>query len=128
MGDLIRAMEEAQVDGRLPCPGAFAVASRLGLEPRRAGEEATRRGIKISLCQLGLFGHATEGKGRIVDAAIEVPPVVERALRSRLVQGKLPCRTAWDAAELLGLSRLEVANAAESLGIRIPACQLGCFD
>jgi len=128
VGDLAQAIEQARVEGRLPCSRAFAVASRLGLEPGRVGEEATRRGLKVSLCQLGLFGHAVEGKGRIVKAAVDVPPVVERALRSRLAEGKLPCRTAWDAAELLSLSRLDVANAAEGLGIRISACQLGCFD
>jgi len=128
VSDLTQAIEQARVEGRLPCAGAFAVALRLGLEPRRVGEEATRRGIKISLCQLGLFGHAAEGKGRIVRSADAVARDLEDAIRSRLAERKLPCRTAWDAAELLSLSRLEVANAAESLGIRISACQLGCFD
>lgn len=128
MGDLAQAIEQARVEARLPCPAAFAVASRLGLEPQHVGEEATRRGLKVSLCQLGLFGHAVEGKGRIVRSADAVARDLEDAIRSRLAEGKLPCRTAWDAAELLSLSRLEVANAAEALGIRISACQLGCFD
>ncbi|MCR4397932.1 MAG: hypothetical protein NUV93_03115 [Firmicutes bacterium] len=39
----------------------------------------------------------------------------------------LPCRDALDLARRLGVAPAEVGAAADELGVKIVACQLGCF-
>jgi hypothetical protein len=121
-------MRGSLVEGILPCGRAFRVAEELGLEPMRVGEEANRLDIRISLCQLGLFGHPTDNpKGRIVELLTEVPGPLEEGLRAAAPGDRLRCAEAWALADGSGVSRLTVANAAEALGIHIVSCQLGCF-
>lgn len=43
------------------------------------------------------------------------------------VDGRLTCPDARGIAERLGISYPEVGSAADSLGIRIKGCELGCF-
>ncbi|MCX5852141.1 MAG: hypothetical protein NT072_08810, partial [Deltaproteobacteria bacterium] len=80
---------------------------------------------QIDQCQLGLFGY---GKGKKkVKAAENVPPALHDAIMKSLVEGRLPCRSAWDLAEESAVSRMDIAAACETLGIRISRCQLGSF-
>lgn len=124
---LEKAIRKALVGGRLPCAAAFSLAQRQAVDPLVVGEEANRLSIRISHCQLGLFGYQQTDKGRIVSPAEEVREDVEHALCAHLVHGRLPCKEAWEIALEQGLSKLEVANAAQALNVRISACQLGCF-
>ncbi|HUT34199.1 MAG TPA: hypothetical protein VNE39_12010 [Planctomycetota bacterium] len=48
-------------------------------------------------------------------------------LRRRAKDGPLPCAAAFAIAEELGIPRIRVGQAADELGIKITACQLGCF-
>ena len=123
-----RSIRESLVEGKLACRSAFAIAKREGVAPHTVGEEATRLSIRISHCQLGLFGHESTGQKRIVHFTEEMSPQLERAIRARLVDGRLPCEAAGEIAFQQKLSKLDIANAAETLNIRISACQLGCFD
>ena len=125
---LERSIRESLVEERLTCRDAFSIAEREGVAARTVGEEATRLSIRISHCQLGLFGHESTEKKRIVHPAEKRSPRLERAIRARLVDGRLPCEAAWEIASEQRLPKLDVANAAETLNIRISACQLGCFD
>jgi hypothetical protein len=125
---LERAIRESLIEGKLPCANAFLVAEREGVASRIVGEEATRLSIRISRCQLGLFGYESTGKKRIVRPEKKLSPPLDRAIRARLRDGRLPCEAAWEIASQKKLSKLDVANAAQTLGIRISACQLGCFD
>ena len=59
--------------------------------------------------------------------AASVTMSLEQAIQARLVEGRLPCRAAWEIAQEHDLPKLEVANAVERLKLRISACQLGCF-
>ncbi len=43
------------------------------------------------------------------------------------VNGRLSCAAARQLAERLGVSYREVGEAANTLGIKIKDCQLGCF-
>ena len=43
------------VDGRLTCPIAFKIAGKLEVTPREVGDAATKQGIRVKNCQLGLF-------------------------------------------------------------------------
>jgi len=116
-------------DGTLPCAAAFRVAEAIGVEPLEVGQTADGLGIKLSRCQLGLFGYGpkAEGRHKVVRPAERVDPGLAQAIRDSLVEGKLACRTAWEIAEALRIPKMEVAAAAEALGVKIFRCQLGAF-
>lgn len=116
-------------DNQLPCPVAFKIAGELKLTPLQVGEMADKLGIRLSHCQLGLFGYGpkSEGKHRIVCPMSEIPADLKRAIEEALVDGRLPCAAAWEIAARFRRPRLDIANAAEGLGIRINKCQLGAF-
>ena len=126
---LAEAVRGALVDGALPCAEAFRIAKELKVAPAEVGRAADGLGVKVSRCQLGLFGYGpkAEGKHRIVQPLAEVPPELAAEVQARLVEGRLPCVAAWAVAERMGRTRLEVSGAAEALGVRISRCQLGCF-
>ena len=128
MDELEKAIRAALIEDKLPCARAFAVSEEYGVSPRLVGREATRLRIRISRCQLGLFGYDDLGSKRIVQPAEEVSEELKAAIASRLVAGKLSCTAAWEIASEFKLSRLKVASAIESLGLRISDCQLGCFS
>jgi len=113
-------------EGRLPCATAFKVARKLDVSPKQVGEVANELNVKISRCQLGLFGYGSN-KGKSLEPAQEVGEELQARIEDRVIEGGLPCATAWDIARELTMKRIDVANAAESLGIRITQCQLGCF-
>ena len=113
-------------EGRLPCASAFKVARRLEVSPQQVGEVADELAVKISRCQLGLFGYGSEGKP--LEPMQEVGGDLEARIRERVVEGEVSCAMVWDIAQELTMKRMDVARAAESLGIRIAQCQLGCFN
>lgn len=53
--DLEKLIEEAAVDGKLPCAKAFKLAEEHGISLKDIGEAANRVKVKISRCQLGCF-------------------------------------------------------------------------
>jgi len=130
MQSLAEAIKASLVDGQLPCAAAFAIAERLEVTPRSVGQDADGLGVRLSKCQLGLFGYGpkAEGKHRRVEPMRNVPAELEKAIRSGLgPDGKLSCANAWKIADQLRLSRQAVSNAVEGLGLRIGECQLGAF-
>ena len=129
--DIIADKIEASVeeDGRLPCPTAFKIARELEVDPLEVGDVATTMDISVSRCQLGLFGHGPkeEGKGRIVQSGMVVGEELAARIRGALVSGQLPCAVAWEIASEFKMTRLEIGNACETLGMRMSPCQLGFF-
>jgi len=123
-------IREVSSEGTLPCAKGLALAEELGVSALKVGEEADQLGIRISRCQLGLFGYGpkAEGKHRIVEPLENVPPDWEATLREAAsAEGGLACAEAHRIARRLGASYLDISNAAEGLEIRICQCQLGCF-
>lgn len=112
-------------EGVLDCAEAFRIAEELGVEPLAVGMAADAANVRLVRCQLGLFGYG-EHK-RVVRPAESVSPELEQAIREGLVEGRLPCATAWAIAARLGLPKMDVSNAAEKLGVRVKPCQLGAF-
>ena len=53
---------------------------------------------------------------------------LERKIQASLVNGKLPCPTAFKIAEQLNISNKEVGEACNKLNLKICSCQLGCFS
>lgn len=126
---LLAEMQRHLVDGQLPCMAAHTIAQFLGLTPGQVGRAANEAGIRISQCQLGLFGYGpkAEGKSKLVRTAVQVPPALAAAVQERARDGRLRCLTCWEIAAEQGVERLAVAEVAEALGLRVTGCQLGCF-
>ncbi len=124
-----QAMLDRLEDGRLPCNQCHAIARILDVDPLTVGMAANEAGIRISHCQLGLFGYGpkAEGKHKIVHAMDEVPERLAARLRANATDGAITCKAIWKVADGLGFPRLEACSAVEAMGIRVSRCQLGCF-
>ena len=126
---LHRAMLERLQDGQLPCNQAHAIAQALDMEPLTVGFAANDADIRISRCQLGLFGYGpkAEGKHKIVHPMEEVPERLAARLRAAADGDRITCEAIWKAADGLGYKRIEASSTAEAMGLRVSRCQLGCF-
>ncbi len=130
MDERIRqTMMERLEDGRLPCNRAFAIARLLDVEPLAVGIEANEAGIRISRCQLGLFGYGpkAEGRHKIVHPMEDVPGRLAARLRAAADSAGISCEAVWQVADGLGFKRMEASSAVEAMGLRVWRCQLGCF-
>jgi hypothetical protein len=130
MNTVDQAIRQTLVDGQLTCAAAFKVASSLRVAPEEVGRAADRVGVRLSRCQLGLFGYGgrAEGTHRRVQAAHDTAPEMTAAIRASLGEdGRLSCAAAWRIAAELDVGRQAVADAAEGMGLRIGHCQLGAF-
>lgn len=123
--DAAREVKRSAKEGEIACAAAFAAAREIGVSPEEIGFTADRLELPIIRCQLGLHGWGPQRKR--VQPAENVPEPLETAIRSRLENGRLPCRSAWDIAKDLELGKMEVASACEALQIKISNCQLGAF-
>jgi len=119
------AIKRRAKNGELRCAEAFRIAEELSVAPLAVGQTANELDMRLARCQLGLFGHGPQKS--ITEAAEEIPPDLEQAIREGLIVGRLPCAVAWAIAARFGIPKLHVANAAEGLEVRIAQCQLGAF-
>jgi hypothetical protein len=135
MKDEIQAVRDAirsslDENGQIHCESAHRIAGQLGIEPLRVGEQADEIGIRITRCQLGLFGYAPK-KGtpgyRLVERLGNPPDAASEAVRKAANRGRIPCLTLWRLADQHGLSKLDMGNIAETLQLKVAPCQLGCF-
>ncbi|MBW2059576.1 MAG: hypothetical protein JRH07_06690 [Deltaproteobacteria bacterium] len=123
---LAEKLKEKAPDGRITCPSAFTVAEEMGRSPAEVGRTADLLELKITRCQLGLFGH-TDKRRNIVEPVERVSHELEQAIRQALAGGRLPCKRAWALAARFGMSKMEITSACERLGVRLGFCQLGVF-
>lgn len=123
---LADAIRKCSVGGTVSCTAAFRIVEELNIKPSEVGQSLDLLEMKIVTCQLGLFGHEG-GKRLIVEPAETVPPELEEALRAGLVNGRLPCATAWNIAKQFDLPKMKITSACEKLNLRISQCQLGTF-
>lgn len=126
---ITHAMQERLKEGKLPCNQAYAIAQMLDVDPLTVGRAANQAGIRISRCQLGLFGYGpkAEGKHKIVHPMDEVPERLAARLRAQAEGDSITCAAVWRVADGLGFSRLETSSAVEAMGLKVSRCQLGCF-
>jgi len=117
-------------EGQIHCAAAHRIAERLGVQPLDVGKQANKLGIRISRCQLGLFGCSPK-KGipgyRVVKKLDNPPEAASTLVREAAENGQIPCLTLWRLAAKHGLAKRNLGNIAETLGLRITPCQLGCF-
>jgi len=116
-------------DGQLPCASAWKIAERMGVERITVGETADQLDIKVSHCQLGLFGYGPKslGQHKIVKPAHDADPALAEAIRSVAEDGKVTCAQLFEIAERLEKPPMSISAQVEALGVKIVHCQLGCF-
>ncbi|MBA4422065.1 MAG: hypothetical protein C0390_03050 [Syntrophus sp. (in: bacteria)] len=112
-------------EGELACADAERISLEHGTAMAAVGRTLDLLEVRINRCQLGLFGYATEGKTVLPENP--VIPEIEKEIRSRLSEGKLPCAAAWAIAAEKKIPRMKVSSACEALKIKIKPCQLGAF-
>ncbi|MGA3207572.1 MAG: hypothetical protein ABSE05_07095 [Syntrophales bacterium] len=120
-----RALEKKAADGKITCTDASDIVSGLDVTMKEVGVTIDLMEIRISKCQLGLFGYSPEKM--VVKPAKAVQTNLERAIRSALVNDCLPCAAAWSVAETFGIPKMAVSSACETLKIKVKPCQLGAF-
>ncbi|MDD5713204.1 MAG: hypothetical protein PHY31_10685 [Smithellaceae bacterium] len=123
--EVVRLVKQRATDGAMKCSGATRIAEELGVSMGDVGATLDLLKVRITHCQLGLFGYSPEKK--VVKAAAVVEPDLEKAIREGLVGGKLPCATAWAIATRLGIPKMAVSSACETLQFKVKPCQLGAF-
>lgn len=117
-------------DGQLYCSAAHRIAEQFGVEPLYVGKQADEIGIRISRCQLGLFGYKAKKQTpgfRVVKKLDNPPEAASASVRKAAEQGRIPCLTLWRLAEQYGLNKRDIGDIAETLELKITPCQLGCF-
>ena len=123
--EVLNAVKGRLSDGGLACAVAFAIADELGVPPEEVGFTADFLNLPIVKCQLGLFGYPPERS--VVKPSASVSPGLKQAILDALVNGRLPCKSAWGIAEKLTLRKMEVSAACETMKMKISSCQLGTF-
>ncbi len=122
---LSKTIKAAASDGLLSCVSAHKAAKALGCKPGEIGIQSDLLELRISQCQLGLFGYSPDKKN--LDPDIEIPANLNDAIFDTQDEGRISCRQCWDMAKACKVSRLEVGSACDKKEIRIKPCQLGAF-
>lgn len=122
---IAQAVREKASEGRIPCAAAFKIMRDMGVEPSEVGFTIDSLEIKITHCQLGIFGYGTDKKP--IKPMDRIPDDTREAIESSLEMGRLPCKSAWEIGERLGIGKMAVSSACETLNVKITSCQLGAF-
>ena len=110
---------------KLTCAIADKIAKESNISAGDIGRHADLLDIRLSKCQMGLFGYSQGSK--IVKPSESINPELEKAIKEKVVNDRLSCREAWDIASDMKISKLAVSNTCEALEIKINKCQLGAF-
>ena len=126
----LRLRSNLDEHGQIPCAAVHRIAEELEVEPLYVGKQADAIGIRISRCQLGLFGYTPE-KGtsgfRVVKKLDNPPKTASEAVRKADEHGRIPCLSLWRLAGQHGLTKRDMGDIAETLALKVTPCQLGCF-
>jgi len=122
---VVQAVKNAARNGTIACAAAHKIARDCSVTPEETGRALDAEEVQITLCQLGIFKHSADRPTKPVN--LELTPELKKALTAGLVNGRLPCETAWSVAEHFDLTKRQIGTACDKLGIKINACQLGTF-
>lgn len=122
---LQKKLTDTAKENRLSCHKAHQVAEESGFSPSEIGRAADLLELRLTGCQLGLFG---QGRNKERPAQTTEPETeLKKTLLAALIDNRLPCLTAWEIASRFKLKKTEIAKACEALKIKISPCQLGAF-
>lgn len=104
-------------DGRLSCLKAFKVARLIGVQPINMSDACKSIGVKISNCELGVFGQL---KFKNAEDAI-----YSKISKNFTQEKDVSCKTLWYIAQESSLKR--VGSTVKNSDVEVIHCQLGCF-
>ncbi len=110
---------------KITCAAAFRIVEDMNSSPAEVGLTMDILEKRLTKCQLGLFGY--EPGKKAVKPLQNVPPELEKAIEAEVKNNRISCRTAWSIAESLGLKKMYVSSACDTLGVKVSPCQLGAF-
>jgi hypothetical protein len=122
---IAKALKRKAMNNRISCASAHKIADETGATPAEVGVALDLLEMRITNCQLGLFGHSPEKKA--VRSSETVSPELEKAIRNSLASDRISCLSCWEIAARFGIARIDVSAACEALELKIGACQLGAF-
>jgi hypothetical protein len=122
---IVAKIKEKISENRISCAEAHSIAVNLKVDPAEVGTAIDLLEVRIIKCQLGLFGYGKEKN--IPSLSDKINPAIESAIKSSLVNDRLPCSTAWEIAGRFNVSKPMVAAECETMKIKISPCQLGAF-
>jgi len=119
-------IKEKREENKISCAAAHQIAQELNVSPAEVGAAIDLLELKISRCQLGLFGY---GKDKKILQDIRRPqdPQIEKAINEKTVNGRITCADAWEIAKQFRIPKPAVAVICEEMKIKISSCQLGTF-
>ena len=117
----------AQVSAKeeITCAAAHKAAQSLGVTPEQIGVQIDLLELRITECQLGLFGYA--GTKKKLDPDIQIEKDLDRELDGRVIHKRISCSDCWDIAAAHKVKRLDIGSACEKKKVRVKPCQLGTF-
>lgn len=123
--ELKQKLIKAAENKRLSCTKAHQLALETGFSPAEVGQALDLLEIRLTGCQLGLFGHGREKN--IIETKSPPSQELQKALQNGLKEHNLSCLEAWEIATRFKLKKTEITTACEHLKIKISPCQLGAF-
>ncbi len=119
------ALKKKISDGRITCTAVHKIAENLNVSPDEVGKAADLLEVRLSKCQLGLFGYGKQKK--IINPAEKISQELEKVIKESTVDGRISCAACWKAAEKTICSKLDVSEACETIKVKISSCQIGAF-
>ena len=110
-------MTNLDEEGKLSCLKAFKDARLIGKKPKEMSAITKSLGIRITNCELGVFG-----KLKFQDPNIHV---YDKLKQNYMGHKTLECKVLWDEAQNSTLRT--VGSTVKNSDIEVVHCQLGCF-
>lgn len=123
--DIADILKASTADNSIPCSKVFEICNKYSFFPDLAGFTMDQYNLRITFCQLGLFGYP---EGKKIPVCDNISKTLEDRILSSLEDKKLPCSAAWNIASDMNIRKMDVSSACEKLGIKIGRCQLGAFS
>ena len=114
-------------EGRISCSAAHKAAAEAEANPSETGRVLDLLEVRITGCQLGLFGHGGKDHGK---AGLKLPlneAEISAAIDKASAGDGLSCLELWSIADEFGCTKIEARAVCEKTGIKIKNCQLGAF-
>lgn len=127
--EIENAIRDHLVDGHLSCAHAHAIARAHNVLPALIGHTVDALNIRLTRCQLGLFGYPHK-KGWAASGVTELPTperFVKALKEAAGDENKITCLALWQLAAEYKVSRMQAGYLADGHNIQIMHCQIGAF-
>ena len=120
------SIKQRSANDKLACVDAHAISSELGIAPSEVGKTLDLMEVRITECQLGLFGYEWADRS-IVKPAEKVPDQLKDRILKEVEDNRVSCLSLWTVADEMNIPRMDVSAVCETLKLKVCCCQLGAF-